>query len=95
MSGILAIISKRLEALSQPVGTGKSKKKADPRFVTLSSTVREIKNDLKTKSAEVGEKLSVLEEADKAINWDEIAAGLIEVCRGLGATLTSGSGVCY
>lgn len=48
-------------------------------MVSLATAVKEIRNDLKTKSLEVAEKLGELVEADKGIEWDEVAKDLIEV----------------
>ena len=79
MLKILEIISKHLEVLSQPTGTGKNKKKADPKVVSLAARVREIRNHLQGRSKEVAETMSGLQEADKGTKWDEIAQDLIEV----------------
>jgi hypothetical protein len=77
----LDLIVKRLDVLAQPTGTGKAKKKADARVVELLSDVRKIKQELRTKALEVAESLARLEESDRAINWEGVSAGYIEVSR--------------
>lgn len=82
---------KRLDTLAQPTGTGKTKKKADPRVVELLSEVRKITQDLKAKSQDVVDSLAALEEGDRAIQWERFAAGYIDVSRALPVLIHSKS----
>jgi len=75
----LDLVIKRLDVMAQPTGTGKAKKKADPRLIELLSGIRKAKQDLKAKAHDVVESLAGLEEGDRAIQWNSIAAGYIEV----------------
>ena len=52
-------------------------------MVELLSEVRKIKQDLKAKSQNVVDSLAALEEGDRAIQWEGVAAGYIDVSRSL------------
>ena len=79
-SKLLERIHKRLEVDSQPIGTGKSKKKADPRITALERTVKSLREGLKAKWAEGGSwALEKLLQGDEGVQAAGIKVAFIEV----------------
>lgn len=76
---MLDLVVKHLDSTAQPTGTSKTKKKADPRLGALTTEIKDLRRDLKEKAKDVAEALASLEGEDRAIDWQNIAQGFVEV----------------